>query len=335
MSEVSQERVLAFNKELAALSAAGLRLDVGNLAEPIHEVLDRANASFALRTSLGQSATDALADDEQLPLVYRQAMQAGLLTDSLAAVLDSISSQSSARDELRRTVGFSFVQPLVLLTLAYFGFLFLCLNFSPSLEGIYDQMRREPSTSVSVLRAARLWLPVWGPLAPVLLSGAIFLWWRDRGKSRIWIPFAARYTAALRHAAFADQLAILLKHDVPLVDGLRLAGGVTGDPSLIEASAALALAAQSDERLSADDPKLRTLPPLLRWALTGDLDDQPLPEILSFAANTYLQSAQRQAAIYRIAAPTLIGALLGGAVVFVYSLCVFGPYIQLLRDLSV
>ena len=335
MNKVSLERVLAFNKELAALSAAGLRLDLGSRAESVPQVLERANANFALRTSLGQPATDALAGDDQLPLVYRHAMQAGLLTDSPAVVLDGISSQLAARDEIRSTVGYSFVQPLVLLTLAYFGFLFLCLNFSPSLEGIYEQLRRAPSASVSVLRAARIWMPVWGPLAPVLLIGAILLWRRGRGKSRLSIPFTGRYSAALRHAAFADQLATLLKHGVPLVDGLRLASGVTGDPPLIEASEALARAAERRENLSADVQQLRTLPPLLRWALTADLGDQPLPEILSFAADTYLQSAQRQAAIYRIALPTLIGALLGGAVVSVYALCVFGPYVHLLRDLSI
>lgn len=335
MSEVELERVLAFNKELASLSAAGLPLDIGNPTEPIQEVLDRANASLSLRTSLGQSVSDALADTVELPLVYRHAMQAGLLTDSPATVLDSISSQSVARDELRRTFGHSFVQPLVLLTLAYFGFLFLCLYFSPSLEGVYDQMRQAPSASVSALHIARIWLPVWAPLAPVLLIGAILLWRRGKGKSRVWIPFAGRYAAALRHAAFADQLAILLEHGVPLAEGLRLASGVTGDPTLIETSEALSLAAERGEKLPADDRQLQTLPPLLRWALTGDLGDQPLPEILSFAADTYRQSALRQAAIYRIALPTLIGALLGGAVVFAYALCVFGPYIRLLQDLSV
>lgn len=334
MSDLSPRRVLAFNKELAALSAAGLRMDLGSPTETVDQVLERANTNFALRTSLGQSAVDALADDDQLPLVYRQAMQAGLLTDSPAVVLDGVSCQLAARDELRRTLGYSFVQPLVLLTLAYLGILFLCLHFSPRLEGIYDQMRQAPSASLSALRAARIWMPVWAPLAPVLLVGTIFLWRRGGGKLRPWIPFAGRYTTALQHASFANQLATLLEHDVPLAEGLRLASGVTGDPALIEASSALALAAERGEKLPAENPLLQTLPPLLRWAFTGELDDQPLPEILRFAADTYLQSAERQAAICRIALPALIGALLGGTVVFVYALCVFGPYIQLLRDLS-
>ncbi len=335
MSEVSLQRVLAFNKELAALSAAGLRLDLGSPTEPVSQLLDRANANIALRTSLGQSATDALAGDDQLPLVYRHAMQAGLLADSPTTVLDSLSGQSTVRDEMRSTIGYSFVQPLVLLTLAYFGFMFLCLSFSPALEGLYDQMQRAPSASVSALRVARIWMPVWGPLAPVLVVGAIFLWRRGREHSRVWMPFAGRYTATLRHATFAEQLATLLERGVPLAEGLRLASGVTGNPALIEASQALANAAERNERLSGDDPQLGTLPPLLRWALTGELGDQPLPEILRFAADTYFQKAQRQASICRIAVPTLIGALLGGAVVFAYCLCVFVPYVDLFRDLSV
>jgi type II secretory pathway component PulF len=335
MSKVSPERVQDFNQELASLSAAGLRLDLGSPAEPVARVLERANTNFALRTSLGQSATDALVDDNELPLVYRRAVLASLIADSPAVVLESISGQSTAQDELRSTVSNSFVQPLVLVTLAYFGFLLLCTNFSPPLEGIYDQMRRAPSASVSALQTARIWMPVWGPLAPVLAVGVIFLWRRGRGKPFGWIPFAGRYTAALRHGAFAKQLATLLERGIPLEEGLRLAGGVSGNPSLQDASSALALAVERGEKLPVDDPQLLTLPPLLRWALTGDLGDQTLPDILSFVSDTYLQKAQRQAAIYRIAAPALIGALLGGAVVFVYALCVFLPYIQLFQDLSV
>jgi type II secretory pathway component PulF len=335
MSQESLQRVLAFNKELAALSAAGLRLDLGDSSEPVPQVLERANANLALRTGLGQSASDALAEDDQLPLVYRRAVLASLIADSPTVVLEGISGQPAARDELRSTVGNSFVQPLVLTVLAYLGFLLLCMNFSPSLEGIYAQWQRAPSASVSALQTARLWMPVWGPLAPVLFVGAIFIWRRGREKQVAWIPFAGRYAAALRHGAFANQLATLLEHGLPLAEGLRLAGGVSGNSSLQDASSALALAVERDKKLLSDDPQLITLPPLLRWAFTGDLGDQPLPDILKFVSDTYLQKAQRQAAAYRIAVPALIGALLGGSVVFVYALCVFLPYVQLFRDLSI
>jgi type II secretory pathway component PulF len=335
MSKVSPERVQDFNQELASLSAAGLRLDLGSPSEPVARVLERANANFALRTSLGQSATDAIVNDDELPLVYRRAVLAGLIADSPTAALNSLSRQSTAQDELRSTVGNSFVQPLVLVTLAYLGFLLLCINFSPPLESVYEQLRRAPSASVSVLQTARNWIPVWGPLVPALIVVTIFVWRRGRGKLVGWIPFAGRYAAALRNAAFANQLANLLENGAGLAEGLRLAGGVSGDPSLQDASSALALAVEQDEKLLIDDPQLNILPPLLRWALTAELGDQPLPDILNFVSDTYIQKAQHQAAFYRIAAPALIGALLGGAVVFVYALCVFLPYAQLFQDLSV
>jgi type II secretory pathway component PulF len=335
MGKATLQRVLALNQELASLSAAGLPMELASPTEPVTEVLQRANANLALRTSLGQSVTDALASDDQLPLVYRRAMQAGLLADSPTIVLDGVSSQLSAQDDLRGTVESSLVQPLVLATLAYFGFIFLCLGFSPSLEGVYDQLRRAPSASVAALQTARNWLPVWGPLAPLLLLATVFFWRRGKKEPIAWIPFAGRYAASLRHAALARQLATLLAHGVPLAEGLRLTGEISGDPPLVEATAALAASTEREEKLPADDPSLAALPPLLKWALTGELGDIPLPDILSFAADTYQQKAQRQAAVYHVALPVLIGALAGGAVVLLYGLCVFLPYVNLFRDLSV
>ena len=297
-------------------------------------MLDRANSSLALRTSRGQSVADALADNEELPGIYRHALQSGLRSDDLTTVLDGVSRQSTAEADMRRTFGQSFIQPLVLFALAYAGLILLCLKFSPTLEGIYDQLRQEPNAGVALLRAARHWLPVWGPLIPVLTVVVVLLWRRGSGRIRLWIPFAGRYAATVAHANFAEQLATLVEKDVPLPDALELASGVTGNHALVTATQALAAAHQRGEKLTADDHSLRRLPPLLRWALTGDLGDQPLPEILSFAAQTYRQSAERQAAVWRLALPALIGALLGGAIVLAYGLSMFGSLIGLLRDLA-
>jgi type II secretory pathway component PulF len=335
MSDVTLDRVLELNKELAALSAAGLTLELGAPGTSVEAVLDRASSSLALRTSRGQSLADALQDNDDLPGIYRHALQSGMQSDDLTSVLDCVSRKSIAEDELRRTFGQSFVQPLILLALAYAGFILLCLRFAPPMEGIYDQLRQEPNAGIAMLRAARLWMPVWVPLVPVLMLAAVVFWRRGVGSTRLCIPCAGRYAATIAHANFAEQLANLLKRDVPLEEALELASGVTGDDSLVAASAELAAAHHHGERLVSDDPRLRGLPPLLRWALTGDLGDQSLSEILRFAAQTYRQSADRQAAVWRLALPTLIGALVGGVIVFAYGLSMFGSLIGLWRDLSV
>jgi type II secretory pathway component PulF len=334
MSDITLDRVLALNKELVALSAAGMPLQLGAPSTSVENVLDRVNSSLALRTSRGQSLTDALEDNDELPSIYRHALQTGLRSDDLTVVLDGVSRQSTAQDDLRRAFGQSFVQPLVLFAIAFAGYMVLCLRFSPTLEGIYDQLRWEPNAGVALLRAARHWLPVWGPLVPILVLAAVLFWRRGSGTMRFWIPFARHYAATVAKANFAEQLASLLEKDVRREEALELAGGVTGDKALITAAVALASAHQRGERLTADDPRLRRLPPLLRWALTGDLGDQSLPDILRFAAQTYRQSAERQAAVWRVALPALITALVGGAIVFAYALSMFGPLISLLRDLA-
>lgn len=335
MGQVTLDRVLELNRQLAALSEAGVALELGAPSASVQSVLDKANASLALRVSLGQPLADAIEDNEELPGIYRHALETGLRSDDLTTVLEGVSCQSTAKDDLRRTLSQSFVQPLVLFALAYAGFILLCLRFSPTLEGIYDQLRREPSFGVAFMRAARDWLPVWGPLVPLLTLIVVVLWHKGSGRVLSWLPLAGRYATTVAHANFADQLASLLEKDVPTAEALELAGGVTGNAGLVAASSTVAAAQRSGETLSSDDPRLRRLPPLLRWALTSDLDDQSLPEVLRFAAQTYHQSAERQAAVWRVALPALIGALVGGVIVLAYALSMFGSLFALLKDLSV
>ncbi len=79
---------------------------------------------------------------------------------------------------------------------------------------------------------------------------------------------------------------------------------------------------------------LGSLPSLLRWAVSGDLGGEPMPKALRFVAQTYRQKAHRQEAIWRFVAPTICGVLLGGTFVLGYSLSLFLPVVQLLKDIS-
>jgi type II secretory pathway component PulF len=335
MNDVSLEDVLALNEELSALAAAGVPLELGAGNASTAETLAKINASLALRTSLGQPVGAALAEDDKLPAVYQNALLTGLQTNQLSLALDGVSRQPIAWDDLRRTVGQALVQPLIVLALAYCGFIFLCLGFGPTLAGVYEQMREQPSWGVRLLALGREWMSVWVPLVPLLVILAIFLWRRRTHHERPWLPGSRHYFATITRATFAEQLASLLAANVPLPESLRLAGKSTADPALIAASERIAATRERNEPLAvADEQQLAALPPLLRWALTGDLGGESLPDMLRFIAETYRQSAQRQATVWHIALPTFVGAILGGAIVLFYSLSMFGPYIQLLRDLA-
>ncbi len=334
MNDVSLEEVLALNEELASLSAAGVPIELGGADISTEEALARINASLALRTSLGQTVGAALADDQELPPLYQHALLAVLESNQLSLALEGVSRQPAARDDLRKTAGHAFIQPLIVLALAYCGFIFLCLRFAPTMESLYVDFGHEANVGVKLLTMAREWMPVWVPLIPLMVAVTIALWRRRTGHHPPPLPGARRYFAALRHATFSEQLASLITAGVSLPEGLRLAGDATGDPAMARASDVIAAHERGESFTAAEQHELAALPPLLRWALTGDLGGEPLPQILHFVAATYRQAAERQAAIWHVALPTFIGAFFGGLIVLGYSLSMFGPYIGLLRDLA-
>ncbi len=335
MNEVTLEEILALNEELAALDEAGVPIELGDPAQTTQEALAKINARLALRTSLGQPLQGALTEEVELPPMYQHALLAGLESNQLPLALDGVSRQPIAWDDLRRTLGQALLQPLVILALAYCGFIFLCLRYAPTLESIYDQLRVAPSWSLQLLLWGREWMLVWVPLVPLLVVAGIYLWRRPTVPHKPWLPGSQRYFATVMRSVFAEQVASLLEAGVPLPHSLRLAGKSSGDSELTAASETLAHAQENNQPLSAvDEVRLNAFPPLLRWALTGDLGGEPLPQILRFIAETYRQSTQRQASAWHFALPALIGALVGGLIVLVYCLSLFGPYVQLLYDLA-
>jgi len=350
MCNVTLQEVFALNEELAALAAVGIpsNLSPGASPEKVAALLEQINGNLTLRSNLGQSLIAATTENEEMPPVYRSALEAGLRSNRLSATLDGLSRQVTADNELRTTISRSLTAPLIVLCLAYLGFVFLCLYYSPTLEGMYQQVGQEPSPSTQFLVAMREGLPLWATLFPLLMVGAVIAWRRsfrnggsrsgDGGGWQRLIPGARRYRAAARNANFANQLTVLMENGLSLAESLPVAAAVTGDAALIVASAELSAklpAAHAQGTTEAADPKvLLALPPLLRWALTGDLGEQSLPEILRFAEKTYRLQAEHRAAVWRTILPATIGAGLGGAVVLAYGLSVFGPFVQLLKDIA-
>ncbi len=352
MSTVTLNDVLALNEELAALAEAGIpsNLAPGASPEEFAAVLKQINSSLTLRSDLGQTLIAATAENQELPPVYRGALEAGLRSNRLSATLDGISRQASADNELRSTIGRSLIPPMIVLALAYFGFIFLCLYYSPTLKSMYEQVGQTPSWSTNFLVAMREWLPYWATLFPLVMLGAVLRWRRGWGGWQSWVPGARRYTTAVRNANFAHQLTVLIENGLSLAESLPVAAAVTGDAGLIAASAELSEAMSqampqampqamsaghaNEKPLAADSKTLLALPPILRWALTGDLGEQSLPEILRFAEKTYRQTAERRAATWRTILPATIGAVLGGIVVLAYGLSMFGPFVQLLKDIA-
>jgi type II secretory pathway component PulF len=177
-------------------------------------------------------------------------------------------------------------------------------------------------------------MSVWVPLVPLLIAVGIFLWNSRDKAARPRLMGSQHYLRTVTNAIFAEQVASLLSAGVPFAESVRTAGKASGDQEIVVASEVVATHERGAQLSIADEQKLAVFPPLLRWALTQDLGNEPLPDLLRFIGETYRQSAERQAGVWQVALPTFLGAFLGGLILLLFSLSMFGPYIGLLRDLA-
>lgn len=339
--DISLDDVLAFNDALLAYAATGLpvELESGDSNETLRRKLPDLNAHLALQVSRGHSLPALLKSDPEVTPRYRTALESWHRGQQPIEALDALAASAQGRRDIEATARYSLLQPLIVLALVYIGFIYLLLNVAPKLDRIYEQLRQAPGPGLSLLLAARQGLPVWGPGLPLLLIVVLLWWnWLRAPLALNWLPGRTRYLDALHKANYAENVARLLENGYSLAQALTLIGPLpsestnaglyaTATENIIEADA-------SGQRLAWDDPSIRALPALLRWSFTGDLLGQRMPDVLRIAARNYRAIARRYSVLAHWWLPTLIGSLLGGALVFAFALSLFGPMIELLRTLT-
>ena len=326
MTEAPLQRILAFNQELASLSAAGLPLEVGirGTQEDFVEQLEEYSTAISRQCSRGESIEQAITESSELNPIYRAAAWAWIHCDHPSVVLDGISSPAETRMQMSQSMGRSMLYPLIVLSFAYLGFLYLCISIAPKIEAIYAQLWQRPSSSLSFLLTVRDSMPIWGPLLPLLVIGAL-IWWKNCSHDLTWswIPGSSRYFAATRNANTARWLAILLESGCTLPESLELVEH-------------LPVHQQTSQRTNGQGivTKDGSTGSLLHWAVTGDVGDEPLSRVLRFVEQTYRQTARRQQTIWEFVTPTICGVFLGGGFVLGYGLSLFLPVVQMLKDVS-
>jgi general secretion pathway protein F len=137
-----------------------------------------------------------------------------------------------------------------------------------------------------------------------------------------------------RAAGFADVLALLIEHGVPLPEAVGLAASATGDPGLMAAGQEIASAIQRGDPLRGTFGPARVVPPVLRWLMVSGQEQAALISALRHAAETYRRRAQNQATMARAVLPTMFLVLIGAVVTLFYGLTLFVPMTALLSNLS-
>ena len=301
--------LIAFNQQLITLARAGLPVELGDgqPSDSAAEQLSQINSRIALQVGLGQTVDQAMVD-ALVPAAYKAAWETWFHGNQPIEALNALTSQAEARREMRIDVGNALIQPLIVLSLVYCGFIYLVLVAARQLESTYQQLGEPPSVSLRFLTAAREWLPVWGLLLPLALLLAVGFWWRNSASwTYKWLPGRKRFVVAINKANYAENVARLLATNHSLTESLQWVGSLDGHAQV---------------------------PAMLHWACTADVEDSSRVNLLRFAARAYRASANREISRWRTWLPTLVGVLVGGGFVLAYGLSLFTPMIELLKMLT-
>lgn len=340
---VSLEQLVALNDEIAALVRAGVPLELGlrEMGTQASGAIGEIGASLAARMQTGVSLSDALrAEEHRIPQVYRTVVEAGLRAGRLSVALEAMSTFARELLELRRQISSALVYPLIVFALAYGLFLVFTVDLIERFRETYEVFHLP-------LHGALRWLvwmsdrvATWWWMPPAVVIGFIVWWWSTGGAHVLsftgsarplgWIPGVGRIGRYFQYANFAELLALLVEHQVPLADGLRLSADATGDTRLKRAAHHLADAVSRGDQL----PEVATtFPPFLDWVLRQAARGASPVRLLRHAAGFYRRRALNLTNWFKLTFPMFAALVIGGGITTMYALALFGPMGTFLKDI--
>jgi general secretion pathway protein F len=274
----SLDEWIGLNDEIVALVRAGVPLEAGlaSLAGELRGRPRRIAARIQLGLERGRPLAQVLSDPEVgCPALYRAVVEAGLRSGRLTTALEQLTVTARRVAEMRRTVGFALIYPLVVLLMAYGLLVFFALKIAPVLTAAIPVLDASPNVFLTRLTELGRGAGGWLALLPIVLLAVMGAWWRLSGRAAAadaawsawtlgWFPWARRMTAWSRAAAFAEVAGLLVEHEAPLDEALALAAATAGDRPLSRAVADLTAAIREGRPTTT---ARHGMPPLLAWLL--------------------------------------------------------------------
>ncbi len=345
---VTLDQLAALNDEIAALVRAGVPLERGlvDAGRQIRGKLGARASALGDRMARGESLAEALGPEGlAAPELYRAVVEAGVRSGRLSRALEGVASLARGQIEARRAIGLALLYPTMVLILAYALFLTFLVRVIPRFLSAFDDFRMPESPLIRLLGWAGENAAYWGPIPPLILVAVLLVWLTSGRASALdagpvgalagRLPWVGRTLADFRSANFAELLALLLEHQVPLDEAVRLGAAAAGPGAFREAGEAFAdrlrLGGGGEARQA---PGASPFPPLLAWMITAGHRQGDLPSALRQASRTYRRKAEARADLLRSTLPVALMIGLGAGSVVVYGLMMFLPLRALWEDLA-
>ncbi len=346
---IGLDQLIALNDEIAALARAGMPLERG-LTDVGHHVrgsLGRLTSALGERMSRGESLPQALAaEGERLPRLYRAVVEAGVRSGRLPTALEGMATYARRYAQSRQDIGLALWYPSIVLVLAISLFMLFVARVIPRFVATFELFRLPINAGIRLLGTVGEKAHYWAPAVPALLAVFVLLWLRSGtaaslqpGKARVilcWVPWMRSMLAHFEAANFADLLALLLEHQVPLGEAIVLAAEASGDQSVIREARAIAedLARGDSPAARLKAARRKAFPPLLHWLLATGQGVNDLPRALRQMGALYHRRAMHSADRIRVLLPTILLFVVGAGATLLYALTLFLPLTTLLNELS-
>jgi general secretion pathway protein F len=332
--QFSLEDLVALNEEIAALVRAGVPLEIGlkDLAGGLPRSLGKLTDDLAGRLSEGVPLNDALAlESDRLPRTYRAVIEAGLRTGRLPDALESLTKFARTLLEIRLRLSLAMLYPGVVMLVAYGLFVAFVLTLGPTLEETYQSFRIPQRTWGVLLGKLHETVGYWGPAVPLVALCGALLWHNGAGSRHA--PWMRFIVANYRRANFADLLALLVAHEVPLHEALILAADAAGDKKIVGGAESIAAGIVSGKSVSESISDRVDWPPFMKWMIGYGAEQGVLAASLRQVGQVYRRRAVVRAEWIKIVLPIAITVGIGGGAALIYGLTLFLPLSDLIRDL--
>lgn len=330
--------LIALNHEIAALVKAGIPLELGlrGLSGSVPSRLGHLAERLANRLSKGLSLVEALEQEGQaVSPIYAAVVGAGLQSGRLGEALGSLTLSAQVEQETRQRVALALVYPALVTVIGYSLTVLFVLTVAPAYLSTAEMFRFPDTMAFSTLRILHRTVPVWGGLIPAAalagLIGLVLLRGRQAG-SRVawsWIPGMASVHRSLNWAQFVELLRLQVTHGLPLEMALRRAGDATDDRRLRAAVAQVGDELRRGRSLAEALPRVKALPPLMRWMLATSEQHETLVETLQLLAESYRRRAIQLATQFKFWLPILTTVCFSGVIVLMFGLLFFIPLREL------
>ncbi len=262
-------------------------------------------------------------------------MLAGIRSGRLGEVLGEFAGFTTVGVELRRRLWLKLAYPVVTLLLTLAVFAFVGIFVLPQFQALYREAGYGfTPTDLVIIQFAAATAPLWPGLALIAGTFAVAVlagWWllpaavaRGMASAVPLIGGVWRWTAM---SEFCHLLAILLEHQLPLPEALRLAGEGVQHDRLAIASRNMADGVEAGQGLGDAAARRRELPPGLSRLLRWGEERGALASVLHMAGELFAARASARAAF----AATLVSFACFFLVLAGVSLIVVGLVFPLMR----